>query len=681
MLPTAPFPRSVSTHDMTRRNMMFSKTGALLMRLLAVIFVCGLFAAWTAPAQGRESIRSFDSVISVRKDSRLNVIDTITVRAERQIIRRGIYRDFSTVREQEDGSLLRVSYEFRSIQRNGQPEPYRIEYYPGAIRLFLGDANTLLPIGEHTYEIHYRADRQVQFQADSDVLLWNVTGAFDDLPIDRVSATLRLRRNKQLISADFYAGAFGDDTVQSSQSVSQDRNTASYTRMQVLRPGEGVTVRAELEKGAVREPDMRQRIWWFLRDHLELVGSLLILLVVSLYYMASWLHVGRDPPGGVVVPDWTPPDDISPALANYVQNRGFGSNPFRALSAALVNLAVGGHLTITGFDKTPTITRKGASDSLPVQQTNLSKPSTGEAALLDRLATGKSLHLTKANGKAIKTMVSRFRRAIEREHGQVFFRINRGYCIGGIALTVLGVIGLLVLSHGSLANILPALFASALLLMFVGVYSLHLIRMFHKHRRKWWKLLIALIPLVNIVAAAVFLVPAILSGLQVENPAVLLVLSAIIGVNALFFKLMQAPTPLGQKVLTRIEGLKTYLQLAEQDRLNLQGAPKMSPQHFETLLPYAIALELEKPWSDHFDRWLQSATVQEAAAMRSSNWYGHHGRGFSHLGRDLGRLSRTLQEDMRSAIPAPKSTARSGGGRSSGGFSGGGGGSIGGGGW
>ncbi|MEH6727442.1 MAG: DUF2207 domain-containing protein, partial [Hyphomicrobiales bacterium] len=597
-----------------------------------LVLVCALFAVLPQHAQAAESIRSFDSIISLRKDSRLNVVDTIIVQAERQQIRRGIYRDFSTVREQSDGRLQRVSYDFREITRNGATENYHIEHYPGTIRLFLGDADTLLPVGEHTYVIHYRVDRQIQFGTDKDVLIWNVVAGFDKLPIDTVTATLRLRQRRQLISAEFYAGAFGDDTVQTSQSLAEDRNSATYTRTQVLQPDEVITVRAELEKGAVREPDFRQRVWWYLRDRLEIIGSVLILLVVSLYYVATWLRVGRDPPEGVVVPDWTPPDGISPALANYIQNRGFGSNPFRALSASLVNLAVGGYLMISGFDKTPTITRR---DDSPNPEDRI-KPSTGEAALLARLSSGQTLQLSKANGKAIKTMVSRFRSAIEREHGQVFFRINRGYCIGGIALSVLGIFALLVLSQGSLANLIPPLLACALFLIFVGVYSLHLIRVFRTHRRKWWRLLISLIPLVNIVAAAAVLAPTILAGFDIDNPLVLLVLSAVVGVNALFFKLMQAPTPLGQQVLTRIEGLKTYLQLAEQDRMNLQGAPKMSPQHFETLLPYAIALDLEKPWSKTFDHWLESSTVQEAAAMRSSNWYGHHGRGFSHLGRDLG---------------------------------------------
>ncbi len=36
----------------------------------------------------------------------------------------------------------------------------------------------------------------------------------------------------------------------------------------------------------------------------------------------------------------------------------------------------------------------------------------------------------------------------------------------------------------------------------------------------------------------------------------------------------------------------------------MAGAPEMSPQHFEKLLPYAVALGVEKPWTETFDKWL-----------------------------------------------------------------------------
>ena len=129
-----------------------------------------------------------------------------------------------------------------------------------------------------------------------------------------------------------------------------------------------------------------------------------------------------------------------------------------------------------------------------------------------------------------------------------------------------------------------------------------------------------------------------------------------------------------------IEGLRTYVTLAEKDRLNLQGAPAMSPQHFETVLPYAVALGLEKPWSKAFEAWLATAAGAAAAASYNPGWY--RGGNFSgrNIGSSMGSVADSISSSMTNAAPAPSSSGSgfSGGG---GGGSGGGGGGGGGGGW
>ena len=622
-----------------------------------------------------ERILSFDSNIKIRSDGKLDILDRITVRAEGREIRRGIYRDFGTVLVQRDGTLDKVSYDFKKITRDGEPEKFEIKYFPGTIRVFLGEAGTLLTEGIHEYEIRYRVDRQIQFQPDQDVLTWNALGNFWSFPIEDITVTLRLPRRGQLKSVDFFTGMQGDDTAAETLQIAEDRNMAVFRRKQVLLPGEGVTLRAELNKGVVETPGLRQQLKWYLRDRLEALGALLILVLVTAYYLAVWLRVGRDPPAGIIVPQWTPPAGISPALAGYIQNRGFGSDPFRALSAAFISLAVKGFVTISGFDKTPTVSRTAQ----PVDNSNDRKLPAGEAAVLRALDTHNTLQFSRANGKIVSALVSRFRSAIEGEHGAAFFHLNRLYCVAGIALSLAGVAVLLVLSKGSLESLIPVLFISAVFLSIFTLFVLRLVKAFTT-RASNWRLIVSAVPLLFITLIAIIAVPVLTSGFELENPLILVALSALAGINALFFKLMQAPTLLGQKVLAAIEGLKTYLKLAEQDRMNLAGAPAMSPRHFETLLPYAIALELEKPWSRAFDRWLETATAEQVASAQSAGWHSHTGRGPGHLGRDLGRLSRSLEDDMRSAIPPPRS-ASGGGGHSSGGFSGGGGGNIGGGGW
>jgi uncharacterized membrane protein len=113
--------------------------------------------------------------------------------------------------------------------------------------------------------------------------------------------------------------------------------------------------------------------------------------------------------------------------------------------------------------------------------------------------------------------------------------------------------------------------------------------------------------------------------------------------------------------------------------MNMRGAPEMSPQHFETLLPYAVALGVEKPWSKTFDAWLATALAAGTVAYAGPSWY--HGADFSpaKIGTSLGNMTGSLSSSFTASLPTPKSS--SSGFSSGGGFSGGGGGGGGGGGW
>ena len=58
-----------------------------------------------------------------------------------------------------------------------------------------------------------------------------------------------------------------------------------------------------------------------------------------------------------------------------------------------------------------------------------------------------------------------------------------------------------------------------------------------------------------------------------------------------------------------------YLETAEADRLNLQ-APEITAERFEALLPYAVALDVEKPWASAFDRGAAPCPPGDADPMR-----------------------------------------------------------------
>ena len=289
----------------------------------------------------------------------------------------------------------------------------------------------------------------------------------------------------------------------------------------------------------------------------------------------------------------------------------------------------------------------------------------------------QGLVVDKSNSSKVSRLRSRFVSAIEAEHRNEFYRRNFGYVVGGLALSVIFLIVFLAFSDIG-ADAIPILFP----ILVVGVFATTILA---RVGRSLSGTLSGKIGAIIFLVVGIFVLVGIVTSmgpLLVMIPKDWMVIVPVLGLivlNALFFFLLGAPTPIGREMMDAIDGLKTYLKLAEQDRMNLAGAPKMSPQHFETLLPYAIALNLEKPWSAAFDKWLAVAAVAgTAAAVYQPHWYG--GRSFDSgaLGNSMQSMSSSIQSSLAASMPAPKSSSS---GFSSSGSSGGGGGGGGGGGW
>jgi uncharacterized membrane protein YgcG len=183
---------------------------------------------------------------------------------------------------------------------------------------------------------------------------------------------------------------------------------------------------------------------------------------------------------------------------------------------------------------------------------------------------------------------------------------------------------------------------------------------------------------------SIYLAPALLASVAAAGIAIFfnggplvwisyLVLS--LAIHGLFIFLMRAPTPAGRIVMDQIEGFKSYLDTAEQDRLDQMRSPALTPEVFETFLPYAFALGVENNWCKRFAREIPEEARQQSGYHPV--WYSgqvHGMNALSHLGSTFG-------SSFNSAISAASTPPGSSSGSGGGGFSGGGGGGGGGGGW
>lgn len=641
---------------------------ALLNTLAASLVVAVLLLA-PASARADERILAFNATVEVAPDGELTVTESIRVRAEGNQIRRGIYRDIPLVFETADGRRAQAGFDLVSVTRDGEEDGYSVNRGGSGVRIYIGREDVFLQPGIYTYTIVYRTDRQIRFFETHDEVYWNATGNEWGFPIDRAVARVVLPSGATISDYAAYTGAYGATGRDATARVEDGGDSVLFVSTRPLAPREGLTVVVEMPKGVVAPPTAEQQFGYFIEDHLaEIVGSIGLALVL-VYYIAAWWRVGRDPPKGVIFPRFEPPADLSPALVNYVHNKGFGDGGWRALSAAALSLAVKGRLMLEDLTGDLRLIRKvrGKGAGLP----------RGEAAL-DRWLAGQGGELTvsKANGTSVQALGSSFRDAIEGENRNKYFKHNYLYVIPGVVLSVVTIF--LLLAAGNLTDNQIGMMVPILMVSFVVVVlSVNFGKAVRRSSGLPLRIIMVLVVFSFLTLGQVVGAFAVLQ-LDGEIPLLPLLAIGLFGVNVLFYFLIGAPTALGRAAMDEIEGLKMYLEVAEKDRMNMQGAPEMSPSHFETLLPYAVALDVEKPWSKAFEAWLLTAAGAAVAASYAPTWYS--GRSFDtrNIAGTLGKSVGAMSSTFTSSLPAPKSSSSGGGG---GGFSGGGGGGGGGGGW
>ena len=650
----------------------------------ALALVVSLAMAGTSLAA--ESILSFDSTVRLARDGTLTVTETVRVRAEGRQIRRGIYRDFPMTFRDAGGREREVDFELLDVTRDGKPEPHFTERRQRFMRIYAGDKDVNLARGDYTYVFRYTTARQVRWFDGKPELNWNVTGNFWDFPILAATYRLELADGARPSRFTAFTGHLGEQGKDWRGAIGNDGVLTVETTRQ-LAPGEGLTVVAALPDGAVDPIGAQQARRYAFWDNRHWIFSGLGFVAILIYYALAWRAVGRDPRGGTIIPLFHPPQGVSPALANYIDNWGFGRNRWRAFTAAALSLAVRGFITFDQRDDK--LILKFKADAPPD-----TKLPPGEQIILDWVkGQGTSAVIDKAHGAAVAKVGADFANKIENESKDRFFRRNLGYAIAGLVMTVAVVIGVLIIG-GLQENDVGVLIATFFVSVFLGAFIIPLVMAlfsgsgFRNIVRSVMSLAVFavfisfFITLVTVIVPdePMALPPALLSFIA-DYPFSFVLVSAFAALNGLFFYLMRAPTALGRPIMDQLAGLRLYIETAETHRLNMQ-APDITAERFEALLPYAVALNLEKPWSDAFAAALRHAHPDEADPMRhyQPRWTGG-GSGWS--GADFGTAVAATVGSVSSALASavPASSGSSGFSSSGGGGSGGGGGGGGGGGW
>ncbi|HEU6450116.1 MAG TPA: DUF2207 domain-containing protein [Gemmatimonadaceae bacterium] len=590
-----------------------------LLTLIALLLIPSalLFAqdtGWT--------ITSFNSSYTVRPDRTIDVVETILVDFG-PLQKHGIYREIPVRYRKVVGpglpigaGTMKVDLDVLSVtDASGHRLPIKVTR-GSRVRIRIGDADELVT-GKQSYIIHYRLASGLGFFQDHDELYWQVTGTEWPVPILHAAANVTIATPAAAIASDTtgwsawcYAGW--------AESSSNERCAAAITGSAEyhfesgrLDPGEGLTLVAAFPKGIVPAPTAADKAasaaatWW----------PVALPPIVLLFMASFWWRNGREPSVGSIVPMWRPPEGLPPGAAGALADQKADMDD---VVATLLDMAVRGYVTI--------------------HEVQLGGPL--------GIASGDSFVAKTLRSIGIGDTDWELRRTDKPANGEL-------------------------VSYE--ASVLNGVFEG---MPCRRMSDLH--NEFYKHlpdiKKKMYGFLVekGLFPknpesvrnryiLVGVLFDVLGFWLAI--GLQNVIVGIGLVVTGLIFFG--FANAMPKKTLAGARAWRDLEGLKEYIRRAEKSQLEFSQGPERTTQLFETLLPYAVALDVSDIWVKQF------ATI---LASSPPTWYTGNTPGRFDVHHFQSGISDFRSAAAKTMGSAPGSSSGSGGGGSVGGGGGGGGG-------
>lgn len=408
------------------------KVGGMMKRFYILIFFLSVIFLNPQQSFAIEKIHSFNSEIVVYDDATMMVTERITVTAEGNKIKRGIYRDFPTQYKDRWGNNINVGFDVVSVLRDGEIELYHLKALENGKRIYIGDKDVYISHGEHVFTITYKTHRQLGFFKDHDELYWNVTGNGWDFEIDQATAVIELpdeaqNRIMEMTGYTGYQGSKGKD-VQVRKDI--HGRPAFYTT-RALHSNEGLTIVVTWPKGILHQPMIIDKINYFIKDNQVTVYSFIFLLMLLGTYAILWYLFGVDPKKGTIIPLYHPPEKLSPALMRYIFKMGYDNKGF---TAAVLNMAVKGYLKI---EESSGILGMGKTYVLREYRKDVSCLSQEERAAALALLTTGSIELTNVNHTRISKAMQYLRLELKKAAEAKYFFSNQGYVAIGFLVTMI----------------------------------------------------------------------------------------------------------------------------------------------------------------------------------------------------------------------------------------------------
>lgn len=491
-----------------------------------------------------ETIPAFDAVITVSHDATIHVTEHITYdfgTAQKHGIFRTIPYSYQAGTETYTAPITNVSV----TDGEGVPIQFGESKGDGALTLKIGDPETLIT-GTHRYIVSYTVEGPFLYFDDHDELYWNVTGAWNN-GIATATALINLPPGAKVNDAACYQGASGSARRCDADEKLVNAQQAGYHAIaKNLNVKEGLTIAVSFPKGTIA---VIEKPWNIETRHWYDYSPLALPVIVFIWLGYVWYTRGRDPKGrGTIVPEYAPPEHITPSVAGVVYNESIEP---REITAEIIRLAVEGHIRIHRIETSILIFT--TTDYLLERLPGVAEPEDHVGKLiLERLFKPTYSGTATIDGREVSgTLLSKMRRTFVQDRDAITDAMYEA-----------------VLDEGYFVerpDKVRTVYVSASLAVCIA----------------------GIITLVNATAflGTMFGIALIASGLC----------------GCMWGWLMPARTAEGVRVKEQLEGFKRYLEVAEKDRLAFHNAPERTPKLFDAYLPFAMAFGVEESWARQFE--------------------------------------------------------------------------------
>jgi len=323
-------------------------------------------------AADAETIKYFDTVVRVKKDSTVLVTESIFIDFEK-VDRHGFTRIIPLTYHRAGGAytagfkLLQVTENL--ADREDVPVKSRVIKHEDAVNVTIGDVH--IPVtGRHVYKLTYVLRNGVNYFEGLPELFYSMNGGELAVPVEnaKVSVYPPDGTPPTAIAMDAYIGEPGN---KASVEMRVDNSFALYTA-QNLKPGEEFFISAGFPKGSVAPPSVfKELVFWFF----DWWPAVAIPLGTALSIWVVWWHYGRDAANpDAVTASWNPPTEMTPAEVGTLYDERCD---MQDMVATLIDLAARGHLKIREIPRTTSqalgkcdylfVRTQAPSDDLPLR--------------------------------------------------------------------------------------------------------------------------------------------------------------------------------------------------------------------------------------------------------------------------------------------------------------------------